>query len=190
MRAPFAAALLLGACTTEPPYGAALPATSVEYRVALDAPRLLRRMSLDLRGVLPEAAELDAVEADPEALDALRDAWLEDPLLEERLVYLLAERWHTRVDDFDIEPYDYGLGDDDAYAYHRAIGEEPLRLMARVVVEDRSWTEVVTAETTVANELLGAMWPLDYPAGGEGWQEVPYTDGRPAAGVLGTNGLW
>ena len=31
---------------------------------------------------------------------------------------------------------------------------------------------------------------IAYPEGGSGWQEAPYTDGRPAAGVLATNGLW
>lgn len=193
MRAPslaMAGLALVGSCTTEPPYGDALPQAQVEHRQDLDAPRLLRRMSLDLRGVLPSVDELDAVEADPALVADLRDTWLDDPLLEERLVHLLAERWHTRTDAFDIEHYDYGFEDHEAYAWYRSVGEEPLRLMARVVVEDRSWTEVVTADTTVANELLGAHWPLDYPEGETGWQEVAYTDGRPAAGVLATNGLW
>ena len=64
------------------------------------APRLARRMSLDLRGILPTSAELDLVEADPSQLSTLRDAWLEDPHFEERLVRLLGERWQTRVDEF------------------------------------------------------------------------------------------
>ena len=49
---------------------------------ALDAPRLLRRISLDLRGTLPAAAELDAVAADPAALDPLIEAYLADPALQ------------------------------------------------------------------------------------------------------------
>jgi len=158
--------------------------------VDLAAPRLLRRMSLDLRGVLPTVAELDRVEADPAALSELRDAYLDDPLFEERLVDLFAERWHTRVDVFDIEYYDYHLDPIEEYAFERAVGEEPLRLMARVAVEDRPWHDIVTTDTTVANELLGSLWPLDYPEGETGWQEVHYTDGRPAVGVLATNGLW
>ena len=44
------------ACSPEPPL------------VPLDAPRLLRRVSLDLRGTLPELEQLDAVEKDPAAL--------------------------------------------------------------------------------------------------------------------------
>ena len=55
---------------------------------ALDAPRLARRLSLDILGVLPTTEELDAVEADPSALEDLRDKWLQDPRFEARLVDL------------------------------------------------------------------------------------------------------
>ncbi|MFN7146886.1 MAG: hypothetical protein ACK4YP_24135, partial [Myxococcota bacterium] len=75
-------------------------------------------------------------------------------------------------------------------AFEQAVGEEPLRLLAHVTVEDRPWSEVVTADYTMANELMGALWPIAYPEGAEGWQESHYTDGRPAGGVLMTNGLW
>ena len=61
--------------------------------------------------------------------------------------------------------------------------------MARVVVEDRPWTEVVTTDQTMANELLASIWPLEREPG-EGWQPARYTDGRPAVGVLASNGLW
>ena len=130
------------------------------------------------------------MEADPAALQTLRDTYLDDPRLEDRLVSLFAERWHTRVDVFDIEYYDYHLDPLEEFAFEQAVGEEPLRLIARIAVEDRPWVEIVTTDTTVANEVLGALWPLDYPEGETGWQEVHYTDGRPAVGVLATNGLW
>ncbi len=155
-------------------------------------PRLLRRMSLDLRGVLPTVAELDEVEADPDALWTHRDAYLSDGRLEDRLIHLLAERWHTRIDDFLVNITEYAIFGEDPdieYAVERAIGEEPLRLIARIVVEDRPWTDVVTADHTQANGLLAQIWPLDHP-GGEDWAPATYTDGRPAAGVLSTNGLW
>lgn len=155
-----------------------------------DPARLLRRMSLDLRGVLPTTEELDAVVEDPEQIDALRDAYLADPRLEERIVGMLSERWHTRIDEHDVLYYDYDLTDADHGSFVRAVGEEPLRLAARIAVSDRSWTEITTADTTMANEMLGELWPIDYPEGETGWQEVHYTDQRPPAGVLATNGLW
>jgi hypothetical protein len=160
--------------------------------VSLPAPLLLRRLSLDLRGVLPSVAELDQVEADAGAISTLRDSFLEDARFEERLVMLLGERWHTRVDEFLIYYVEYqALAYDATNEYHfeRAIGEEPLRLMARIAAEDRPWTEIVTADYTIANETLAAIWPISRPEG-SGWLESSYTDGRPGAGVLSTSGLW
>ncbi|HND30504.1 MAG TPA: DUF1585 domain-containing protein, partial [Myxococcota bacterium] len=149
-------------------------------------------MSLDIRGILPSTEDLDAVTADAAQLEVLRDAYLDDPHVEERLVQLLAERWHTRVDEFLVPYWEYQPYSSDPtyeYAVERAIGEEPLRLMAFVATQDRPWPEIVTADYTLANEILAPIWPLDYP-GGSGWQVSHYQDGRPAAGVLSTNGLW
>jgi len=158
--------------------------------VELPAPRLLRRASLDLRGVLPSVDELDAVEAEPERLDAYLEAYLDDPLVEERLVRLFQEHLQTLIDTFEVRHYDYGLADADEYAFERAVGEEPLRVLARVFVDDLPWPTVVTADWTMANEVLAGVWPLDYPDGATGWRAAQYTDGRPAAGVLASNGLW
>ena len=70
--------------------------------LALEAPRLLRRMSLDLRGRLPSLAELDEVEADPAALEDIWPMYLEEEAFEERLVELFSEQWLTRVDRFNV----------------------------------------------------------------------------------------
>jgi hypothetical protein len=184
--------LLTGCRDTEP---AQLEDTSVPIAgdsslVSLDSPRLLRRVSLDLRGVLPSVEELDAVEADPSLVRTYAAEWLEDPRFEERMVSMLATQWHTLIDVMEVEYFDFQLDSIQEYEFERSSGEEPLRLMARIAAEDRSWSEIVTADTTVANELLGEIWPLDYPEGEQGWQEVRWTDGRPAAGVLVSNGLW
>jgi hypothetical protein len=61
--------------------------------------------------------------------------------------------------------------------------------MAHIAATDRPWTDIVTTRDTMANEMLGAVWPIDRPEG-EGWQVSRYVDGRPGAGVLSTNGLW
>ncbi len=180
--------LLLLACTAGDAPVADAPLG--EPLVPLSPPLLARRLSLDLRGVLPTVAELDQVEADPAALATLRDAYLEDARLEGRLVDLYAERFQTRLDTFEVEYYDYHLDASEEFAFERAVGEEPLRLMAHVAVTDAPWSDIVTADYTMANELLGRIWPLDYPDGATGWQEAHYTDARPAAGILATNGLW
>lgn len=186
--------ILLFACAPEPAPTTVVTGFVVEVAptpglVAMSGPLLLRRMSLDLRGVLPSVEELDAIEADPSKIEVYRDMFLDDPRLEERLVRLFAESWHTRVDEMPLYVSDYGLTDLDIYRFQRAIGEEPLRLMARVAVEDRPWSDIVTADHTIANDLLIEMFGLDAEPG-EGWRQARYTDLRPAAGVLGTNGLW
>lgn len=179
---------LLAACTTEPTDDSAQPAVEL---VPLEAPRLLRRISLDLRGKLPTTDELDRVEANPEEIEAITASYLDDDNFEDRLVSLLAERWHTVLDDYEVDSGDYpelSLFDADAFAH--AVGEEPLRLIARVVAKDRPYSEIVTADYSMAHHLVGRVWPVDYPEGASGWQEVHYTDGRPAAGVLATNGFY
>ncbi len=159
----------------------------------LAAPRLARRMSLDLRGVLPSAGELAMVESDPTALTTLQATWLADPRLEERLVHLFAAVWHTRIGRFEINHYEYDALRDDPtieYAFERGVGEEPLRLMARVGTADEPWTDILTTDRTRLPPVLTALWPVEVLEEGDGWRDARYTDGRPAAGVLATNGLW
>ncbi len=158
---------------------------------SLDGPRLLRRLSIDLRGRLPTLEELETVEDDPDQLEVYRDAWLAEPELAERIVPLLAERWATLVDGMPAEYYEYGYELSDRHSWMRSIGQEPLRLIAHVVTEDLPWTEVVLADYTLANEYLAPNWPMEgYDLDSGGWQVVTYTDARPAGGVLVANGLW
>jgi hypothetical protein len=166
------------------------PMTAPVELVSLDAPRLLRRISLDLRGTLPTEAELDAVEADPAQLDTLAAEYLHDDHFEDRLVSMLAQRWHTVLDQYEVWATDYGLETQDSDRFAHSVGEEPLRLISHVVAENRPWSEIVTADYTMSNDLLAQLWPVEYPAGATGWQEARYTDGRPAAGVLATNGFY
>ena len=158
--------------------------------VPLQGPLLLRRMSLDLRGTVPTAEELDRVEADPSEVATIRDEYLQDPRLEGRLINLFAERFHTRLDEFEVQYYDYDLEESQEFEFEQSVGEEPLRLMAHVAMTDAPWSDIVTADYTMSNEMLASLWPISYPEGASGWTEAQYTDGRPAAGILATNGLW
>jgi len=157
----------------------------VDVGEQLSPMRLLFRASLDLRGVRPSLDEIEAVRADPEAVDALIVGFLDDPRFAERLVHLYDERFQTRTDVLVVR-YDT----DDPLLLAKPIGEEPLRVLAQVISQDLAYTELVTADWTMANEKLGTIWPVDYPEGETGWQVVQYTDHRPGAGVLSSNGLW
>lgn len=155
-----------------------------------DALAVLARTSLDLRGVRPSAEEMDAVAADPAALDRLREEFLADPRLGEQVVALYGEIWNTVRDEPDHPASTFGLTDEPAFA--RAVGEEPLRILAEVAVEDLPWTTVVTADWTRVDANLAVAWPVEVTGepGADGWRRARYTDGRPAAGALVTNGLW
>lgn len=179
--------LLLMGCNPDPePVAEAEPAF-----VALEPALLLRRISLDLRGTTPSLDELERVEADATALAAVTAEILADPRHEDRLVDLFAEQWLTEVDEYNVPADDFQL-EDQEYDFLRSVGDEPLRLLAHVASNDLPWTEVVTADYTMANDLLVSIWPLEYIEEDEGatWKKAQYTDGRPSNGVMATNGLW
>ncbi|RME28442.1 MAG: hypothetical protein D6798_02380, partial [Deltaproteobacteria bacterium] len=153
---------------------------------------LLRRLSLDLRGSLPTEAELEAVEQGTDPL-SLVDDFMADPRFEERMVQLLAERWRTRVDAFNLDWEGYGIDPLDAFAFNRSIGEEAPRVAARVIAEDRPWADVVTGDATMADALLLDIYPLAPDAAiddAHPWVPARWLDGRPPLGVLATNGFW
>jgi len=154
----------------------------------MSATELLTRLSLDLRGVRPSVDELQQVAADPGAVDGLLDEFLADPHFGMRMADMWSEIYLTRADYFYIEPSEYGI--DDRPGFIDAVGNEALHMLARIADEDLPWTELAVGDWTTANELLAAAWPLDYPAGSTGWQVAHYTDGRPSAGILSTNGMW
>ncbi|MBL8618237.1 MAG: hypothetical protein JNM72_21670 [Deltaproteobacteria bacterium] len=152
------------------------------------AVRLLSRASLDLRGHRPTLADLRAVEADPTAVDALVQGYLDAP----GFGWAYAERhagvWLTPLNEADFDQAAYPM--EDELAVLRAFGEEPLRVLAEVAENDLPYTDLVLADWTVADDFLARHYPTDYPDGATGWRRVRWTDGRPAAGVLSTNGLY
>ena len=152
---------------------------------------MLTRVSLDIRGVRPSVAEVDAVLNDPEALNDFIDTYLTDERFPERVIDLYSEIYLTQAEVFPVPMSSFNFAEAVSnYAYTRSIGEEPLRILATVADEDLPYTEIVTADWTVINPILASMYPTDYPDGGRDWQKARYTDGRPAAGVLSTNGMW
>ncbi len=148
------------------------------------------RVSMALRGVHPTAADLQTVRADPTQLPTLVDAWLDDPRFGETVRDLYNEVLLTRSVDQQF-PQLGPLLKVPRKQILDAVGDEPLALIERVVLEDRPFTDVVTSSTTVLDAVGAKIWSgHDYAAGGPDEQEVHWTDHRPAAGVLSTNALW
>jgi hypothetical protein len=151
-----------------------------------DTDRLVR-ISMALRGRRPSIAELDAVATDPAALDAIVDGYLDDPAFGETIRDLHNEALLVLVDYF-IYPAGFPpvgpLAGRDTYELNRAVTEAPLRLIEHVVMNDRPYDEIVTADYTVADAQVGLVWGLpDVEAEGE-WVETQWDDGRGNAGVL------
>ena len=90
-------------------------------------------MSLDLLGVLPTQAELDAVEADLAMLDEGSTTRCPTPL-DRATGPHLGRTWHTQVDESQLLFKEYDnlyLDDANEYPFERSAGEELLRLGVR-----------------------------------------------------------
>jgi len=145
----------------------------------------LLRISMALRGTRPSLDELAAVRADPGALDGLVDAYLDTPEFAATVKDLHAEIFLLRRDTFEMLPALgalFGYNQQDIY---RSQVEEPLRLVEHIVMNDRPYTEIVTADYAFANDVLAKMYGMPYDSqSSEEWQLSWWSDGRPAAGLL------
>jgi hypothetical protein len=175
----------LSACATDPTDNKSASAPDNEQAEALF---LLTRGSMDLRGVRPSLEEIATVQADPLALDGLLERYLADPRFGDRYAELMGGVWLTPVTESDHTQATYPV--DNELQIIQSMGEEPLKILAWIAANDLPYTELVTGDWTVVDAHLAALYPTDYPEGSSGWRQVHYTDGRPAAGVLSTNGLW
>jgi len=149
---------------------------------------MLTRLSIDLLGERPSPEDLAAVAEDEGRLDAFVETALDDERFGARLRDWYAELYLTRSEFYPVLVQGYGVGTPkDLWV---SVGDETLRLLSEVALQDLPWTTVITADWTMADANLAQFWPLDYPEGGTGWQQARYTDGRPAAGVLATNSFY
>jgi hypothetical protein len=152
--------------------------------------RQLIRLSVDLRGAHPSRAELEHIEAHPDSYGQFVDRYLQDPRFVERMKAIWNRSFRTRTGETFFDPDEAGLGELPEEVVADSVGEEPLALVGHVIANDLPWSEVVTADYTLADPIVAAMWDLDYPEGETGWQKAWYLDGRPHSGVLSSTTLW
>jgi hypothetical protein len=147
----------------------------------------LVRISMALRGVRPSADELAQVEADPEAIDAIVDGYLDDPRFG-TIVRDLHNDALLVLADFLVFPAGFipkgPVADVDVYRLNRSITEAPLRLVEHVVMNDLPYTEIVTAEYTLADEIVAEVWGIPYEGDGTSWEVTQWQDERDQAGIL------
>lgn len=155
----------------------------------LDDPQaLLARASMDLRGQRPSEQELALAVVDPASVDDDIAAWLDAPTLSDRLVALWGPIWLTQADEYLVPAAAFGEQDEPAFL--RSVGQQPLRHLARVVTDDRPWSQLITADWTVADPLMARIAPLERESDADGWQLAWYTDYRPALGAFDSPGMY
>jgi len=160
------------------------PAEELEY---LDPIEHLVRVSMALRGVRPGPDELDRVADDPEAIAEIVEEYLVDPRFGETIRELhddaLLVAQEVRFPQ--LAPFD----DEGGFTLGASIMQGPLRLAEHVVMDDRPYTELVTADYAVVDELAAAIGGMSFDPGGPTLQQIEWGD-RPAAGVLSDSAIF
>ena len=72
----------------------------------------------------------------------------------------------------------------DMAAVNASLIEEPLQLIEHVIVNDRPYTEIVTANYAYVDGIASKVWGATYNGDGTSWAEGTWGGGHPAAGVL------
>ena len=185
MRNTILAALLLAGCVPE----ANEEVEPAGYELLSPRQQLIR-LSVDLRGVHPTEAELQAIEQAPVLYDQFADAWLEDERFVPRMKELFNYRFLTRTGDTYFDIGERGLDNVGREKMGDFIGDEPLALLEYIMDNDLPYSYIVTAPHSMANPQLAQMWDMHYPEDARGWQPAIYKDGRPHAGMLSMTTIW
>ncbi len=146
----------------------------------------LVRISMALRGTRPSLDDLDAVRDDPSLVPDYVDAYMDGPGFEETIRDLHNDAFHT-----DAEGQLPALGplsDVQPFVISESVMATATRLAERIVVEDRPYSELVTGDTWVIDDIVAEVYGID--DGGSGWREVSIPGDRPAAGILSDNAFF
>jgi hypothetical protein len=150
----------------------------------------LTRASLALKGTRPSAEELERVREDESSLDEIVDGYLQSDEFATTIRNLHDEAWLLRTFLFMFPPRGE-LGDLDMTTLNRSVQEQPLRLAEHIVMNDRPYSEIVTADYTVADGIVATVWGMDYEGDGVEWTETHWPqEGRTHAGILSESMVW
>ncbi len=150
----------------------------------------LVRASMALRGLRPSPDEVEAVETDPAAIEGIVDRYLDDPAFGANIRDMYDEALLLRTFFFWFPPGG-AYSRMELVEFNTSLSESPLRLIERVVMEDRPFSEIVTADYTLADGPVATVWGLDYTGDGATWEETRWPEaGRPHAGLLTDSKVW
>ena len=175
------------ACGGEDTEPASKTGPAVEY---LTPTQHLVRASMALRGVRPSLDEIRAVEEDPSWLPSIVDHYLDTPEFGATIREMHGEQMLIGIDGA-IYPAGFpaigALAGMDVQRINQSIVESPVRLVEHVVMNDKPYHEIVTADYTVADPIVSTVFGIPYDGAGEEWQVTRYDDGRAHAGLLSDN---
>lgn len=145
---------------------------------------LLVRASMDVMGRRPTPEELSGIVSEPGAYGWFVDAYLHNPAFLERVKEVYDDALLVRREDDDPS----------RRAETAAIYGEALELIAYIVANDLPFTQIGTADFTVANrrfqQNIDRMpFPME-PVTGNAWKPTHYLDGRTHAGILSTSAFY
>ena len=170
------------------PNDSGIPPVETTY-IPLSELQQLNRISMTLRGVRPDGADILTVLDDPSQLDSIIDSYLDSPDFGRTVRDLYAEVLQMRAFDITL-PALGDLADHSTIERNTAMSEEPLGLIEAIVMSNRPLHEMVTLNQTHLDPTAALLWnnhSYDESIGGS--QIVSWTDGRPPAGVLTSNAL-
>ncbi len=151
----------------------------------------LTRISLALRGMRPSIADLEAVDANPDAIGGIVDRYLETPAFAETIKELHNETLLMRI---EVPQFTYPaigpLAGKTAREINTGKFDEPLRLIEDIVMNDEPYTKIVTADYTMTNEVTAAMWGMTHTGAPDAWTRSELPDARPRLGILSSNAIY
>ena len=160
-------------------------------RVFLTPPQHLTRASIALRGVRPSVADLQAVAADPTQLPAIVDRYLASAEFGATIKDLHNEVLLLRVEQPNLTLPAVGTMTGSTFmAMNGSLFDEPLRLIEDVVMHDQPYTDIVTANYTMANGTVANVWGLPHASAPDQWERTTWNDGRDPAGILASSILY
>jgi len=169
------------------------PAPSPEPEQVLEhlAPaERLTRISMALRGIRPSVDELQCVVDNPDCLDGLVDDYLESDAFGLTVRDMVGELLQTRVDTAVQFPTLAEAAAFETQEIYASTTDAAPRLVEYIVMNDRPYSEIVTADYMLADEVLATIYGVDFDPLGAPWQRSEWVDGRPMAGILSDSELY
>lgn len=162
----------------------------------LAAPKLARRLALDLLNRFPADADITALTAQPNAFSALVDAYLASAEASRAVADLHPRMWRFKASLLpDLEGFiaagDTTLGAALTSSVRNEILREPALALRLILDRNEPFARLFTANYAVMHPDVAALYGLS--AAGNPWPGEPYVftsydDGRPDAGILAGNG--